>query len=113
MAEADEVINEGYELADAYSDLFDAEGQDTPEDIFKVTFNAVSSASKGSTTRPKTSTAGAKSHPPRTSSTHTSPMTNGWHGRSPSPTTAPSRGPSGPPRSGRRTCTPSGSPRCC
>lgn len=41
LAEADEVINEGYDLADTYSDLFDPEGIDTPEDILKVTFNAV------------------------------------------------------------------------
>jgi hypothetical protein len=40
LAEADEVVNEGYELADTYSDLFDADGIDTPEDIFKVTFTA-------------------------------------------------------------------------
>jgi hypothetical protein len=40
LAEADEVVNEGYDLADTYSDLFDAEGIDTPEDIFKVTFTA-------------------------------------------------------------------------
>jgi hypothetical protein len=40
-AAADAVIGQGYELADAYPDLFDAEGQDTPEDIFKVTFTAV------------------------------------------------------------------------
>ncbi len=42
IAEADEVIGAGYELAPAYGDLFDAEGQDTPEDIFKVIFNAQS-----------------------------------------------------------------------
>ena len=40
IAEADEVIGAGYELAPAYGDLFDAEGQDTPEDIFKVIFTA-------------------------------------------------------------------------
>jgi hypothetical protein len=40
-AAADAVINAGYSLADNYGDLFDAEGQDTPEDIFKVTFTAV------------------------------------------------------------------------
>ena len=39
-AEADELINEGFELAPVYSDLFDPEGIDTPEDIFKVTFTA-------------------------------------------------------------------------
>lgn len=37
-AKADEVIALGYDLAPAIGDLFDAEGQDTPEDIFKVTF---------------------------------------------------------------------------
>lgn len=46
-AEADEVIAEGFTLADAYSDLFDAEGQDTPEDIFKVTFNAQQFSTEG------------------------------------------------------------------
>ncbi len=40
IAEADEVSGAGYELAPAYGDLFDAEGQDTPEDIFKVIFTA-------------------------------------------------------------------------
>ena len=39
-AAADAVIP-NHELADSYADLFDAEGQDTPEDIFKVTFTAV------------------------------------------------------------------------
>jgi hypothetical protein len=37
-AAADLVINGDHALADAYGDLFDAEGQDTKEDIFKVTF---------------------------------------------------------------------------
>jgi hypothetical protein len=37
-AKADEVIALGYTLAPAIADLFDAEGQDTPEDIFKLTF---------------------------------------------------------------------------
>jgi hypothetical protein len=37
-AKADEVIGLGYTLAPAIADLFDAVGQDTPEDIFKVTF---------------------------------------------------------------------------
>ncbi|HKT61540.1 MAG TPA: RagB/SusD family nutrient uptake outer membrane protein [Gemmatimonadales bacterium] len=37
---ADAVIP-NHSLAASYSDLFDAEGQDTPEDIFKVTFTAV------------------------------------------------------------------------
>ncbi len=39
-AKADEVIGLGYTLADNYGDLFDTEGQDTPEDIFKLTFTA-------------------------------------------------------------------------
>ncbi|MEO7986037.1 MAG: RagB/SusD family nutrient uptake outer membrane protein [Gemmatimonadales bacterium] len=39
-AKADEVIGLGYTLADAYSDLFDEEGQETPEDIFKILFTA-------------------------------------------------------------------------
>lgn len=38
---ADEVIAMGYSLAPNYGDLFDPEGLDTPEDIFKVTFTAV------------------------------------------------------------------------
>ena len=37
-AEADELIALGYALAPVFGDLFDAEGQDTPEDIFKLTF---------------------------------------------------------------------------
>ena len=40
VAAADVVIP-NHSLAAAYADLFDAEGQDTPEDIFKVTFTAV------------------------------------------------------------------------
>jgi hypothetical protein len=40
VAAADVVIP-NHSLATAYSDLFDAGGQDTPEDIFKVTFTAV------------------------------------------------------------------------
>lgn len=40
-AAADAVIGAGYTLADTYPELFDAEGADTPEDIFKVTFTAV------------------------------------------------------------------------
>jgi hypothetical protein len=39
-AKADEVIGLGYELADDYADLFDEEGIDTPEDIFKVLYTA-------------------------------------------------------------------------
>ncbi len=39
--EADLVIGLGYSLTPNYSDLFDLEGIDTPEDIFKVTFTAV------------------------------------------------------------------------
>jgi hypothetical protein len=45
-AEADEVIAEGYDLG-PYADLFDAEGIDTPEDIFKVTFTAVQFSLEG------------------------------------------------------------------
>ena len=41
LAEADEVVDEGYTLASAYSDLFDPDGIDTPEDIFKVIFTPV------------------------------------------------------------------------
>lgn len=41
LAKANEVVAAGYTLAPAYSDLFDAEGIDTPEDIFKLTFTAV------------------------------------------------------------------------
>ena len=41
LAETDEVLDQGYALADSYGDLFDAEGQDTPEDILKVIFTAV------------------------------------------------------------------------
>ena len=41
LAEADAVIDQGYTLAPAYSDLFDPDGQDTPEDIFKVIFTPV------------------------------------------------------------------------
>jgi hypothetical protein len=41
LAEADEVANEGYALAAEYSDLFDPDGIDTPEDIFKVIFTPV------------------------------------------------------------------------
>lgn len=40
VAEADEVIEQGYTLAEDFETLFDEEGQDTPEDIFKVIFNA-------------------------------------------------------------------------
>lgn len=38
--EADEVLGQGYTLAGDYADLFDEEGQDTPEDILKVIFTA-------------------------------------------------------------------------
>jgi hypothetical protein len=34
----DEVLALGYELAPSFIDLFDAEGNDTPEDIFRVSF---------------------------------------------------------------------------
>jgi hypothetical protein len=40
-AEADSVTAKGYGLAPAFGDLFDPEGKDTPEDIFKVSFTAV------------------------------------------------------------------------
>jgi hypothetical protein len=39
-AKADEVIALGYGLAPNFSDLFDAQGIDTPEDIFKLAFSA-------------------------------------------------------------------------
>jgi starch-binding outer membrane protein, SusD/RagB family len=38
LAEADAVVDEGYALAPAYSDLFDPDGIETTEDIFKVIF---------------------------------------------------------------------------
>jgi hypothetical protein len=38
LAAATEVEAMGYSLAPNFSDLFDAEGNDTPEDIFRVTF---------------------------------------------------------------------------
>ena len=38
--EADEVLAQGYELAEDFTTLFDAEGTDTPEDILKVVFTA-------------------------------------------------------------------------
>jgi hypothetical protein len=40
-AKADEVMGMGYTLEPTYANLFDAEGLDTPEDIFKVTFTDV------------------------------------------------------------------------
>ena len=40
VAEADEVLAQGYELAEDFTTLFDAEGTDTPEDILKVIFTA-------------------------------------------------------------------------
>lgn len=40
-ASADAVLGAGYDLAANFGDLFDADGQDTPEDIFKVTFTDV------------------------------------------------------------------------
>lgn len=39
-AAAEAVVAIGYELATNYRDLFTAEGQDTPEDIFRVSFTA-------------------------------------------------------------------------
>jgi hypothetical protein len=41
LAKANEVVAAGYSLAPVYSDLFDAEGIFTPEDIFKLSFTAV------------------------------------------------------------------------
>jgi starch-binding outer membrane protein, SusD/RagB family len=40
VAEADEVLSQGYELAEDFTTLFDAEGTDTPEDILKLVFTA-------------------------------------------------------------------------
>jgi hypothetical protein len=40
VAEADEVLAQGYELASDFPDLFDSEGNDTPEDILKLIFTA-------------------------------------------------------------------------
>jgi starch-binding outer membrane protein, SusD/RagB family len=40
VAEADEVLAQGYELAPDFTSLFDAEGTDTPEDILKIIFTA-------------------------------------------------------------------------
>jgi hypothetical protein len=40
VAEADEVLAQGYELASDFTTLFDAEGTDTPEDILKLVFTA-------------------------------------------------------------------------
>jgi hypothetical protein len=37
---AETVVSTGYELAAQYRDLFTAEGQDTPEDIFRLAFTA-------------------------------------------------------------------------
>jgi hypothetical protein len=39
-AAAEAVVDMGYELAEDYRDLFTAEGQDTPEDIFRLAFTA-------------------------------------------------------------------------
>jgi hypothetical protein len=39
-AAAEAVVDMGYELATNYRDLFTAEGQDTPEDIFRLAFTA-------------------------------------------------------------------------
>ena len=46
-AKADEVIALGYTLAPTFGDLFDAEGVDTPEDIFKLAFSAVDYTNAG------------------------------------------------------------------
>ncbi|HEY9507406.1 MAG TPA: RagB/SusD family nutrient uptake outer membrane protein [Gemmatimonadales bacterium] len=40
LAEADEVLAQGYTLAPDFTSLFDAEGTDTPEDILKLVFTA-------------------------------------------------------------------------
>ena len=40
VAEADEVLAQGYTLAEDFTSLFDAEGTDTPEDILKLIFTA-------------------------------------------------------------------------
>ena len=40
LAEADEVLAQGYTLAEDFTTLFDTEGTDTPEDIFKLVFTA-------------------------------------------------------------------------
>jgi len=40
VANADEVLAQGYTLADDFTSLFDAEGTDTPEDILKLIFTA-------------------------------------------------------------------------
>lgn len=37
----------GYELAPSYADLFDAEGADTPEDIFRIAFTPQEQSSEG------------------------------------------------------------------
>ncbi|MGQ0649644.1 MAG: RagB/SusD family nutrient uptake outer membrane protein [Gemmatimonadaceae bacterium] len=39
-AAAQATVNRGYELAEAFEDLFDAEGNETPEDIFRTSFTA-------------------------------------------------------------------------
>jgi starch-binding outer membrane protein, SusD/RagB family len=41
VAEADQVLSQGYTLAESFETLFDVEGTPTPEDIFKVTFTDV------------------------------------------------------------------------
>ncbi len=40
LLKANEVVALGFQLAPVFSDLFDAQGQSTPEDIFKITFTA-------------------------------------------------------------------------
>lgn len=47
IAKADEVIALGYTLAPTFGDLFDVEGVDTPEDIFKLAFSAVDFTNAG------------------------------------------------------------------
>jgi hypothetical protein len=46
-AKADEVVALGFSLAPNFSDLFDAEGINTPEDIFKLQFSAVDYTNAG------------------------------------------------------------------
>jgi hypothetical protein len=46
-AKADEVVALGYQLAPNFGDLFDAQGKDTPEDIFKLAFSAVDFTNAG------------------------------------------------------------------
>jgi hypothetical protein len=40
LLKANEVVAQGFTLAPTFSDLYDPQGQSTPEDIFKITFTA-------------------------------------------------------------------------